>query len=108
MSREQRKGENESWFRARNEEFELRSLDRPGSDLSFEIVCECALEACEERLTIGYRAYESVRADATFFILVLGHSDASVERVVSATNTYEIVRKIGEAALVALIEDPRS
>ena len=39
--------------------------------------------------------------------MVDGHSDASIEQVVDSGDGYEIVEKLGEAALVAEVENPR-
>ena len=108
MTRDARRGQNEAWFRELNERLEERSLDEPSAETSFEIVCECALEECAERIVIDFGEYEEVRAHPTRFILVRGHRDPSIERMVARTRTYEVVEKIGVAAVVAEEEVPRS
>jgi hypothetical protein len=97
---------NESWFRSLNERLEERAVD-DGPARRFDIVCECAREECTARIGISVPGYEAVRSDATAFIVVPGHTDPSIERVVSANDAYAVVVKIGEAALVAEIENPR-
>jgi hypothetical protein len=97
---------NESLFRGLNERLEERAVER-GARSTFDIVCECAREECTERITIGIADYEAVRADATTFIVVPGHIEPDVERVVSSHDGYDVVAKIGEAAVVAEIENPR-
>jgi hypothetical protein len=46
-----------------------------------EFVCECADPGCVERLQATLDQYEEVRSDATTFMLVPGHEDTRVERV---------------------------
>ena len=97
---------NESLFRLVNERLEKRVADR-GPDAPFEIVCECAREDCTLRIPILIAEYEAVRSEATKFVVVRGHADPTVERVVDSNDGYEIVEKLGEAALVAEVENPR-
>jgi hypothetical protein len=97
---------NESLFRLLNERLEKRAADR-GPEATFEIVCECALEDCTLRIPILIAEYEAVRSEATKFVVVTGHADPTVERVVDSGNGHEIVEKLGEAALVAEVENPR-
>jgi hypothetical protein len=106
MTSELRRGMNESLFRLLNERLEKRAVER-GPDATFEIVCECAREDCTVRIPIMVAEYEAVRSEPTKFVIVAGHSDALVERVVDAGDGYEIVEKVGEAALVAEVENPR-
>lgn len=101
-----RRGMNESLFRLLNERLEKRAVE--GSrEATFEIVCECAREECTVRIPILVAEYEAVRSEPTKFVVVDGHSDASIEQVVDSGDGYEIVEKLGEAALVAEVENPR-
>lgn len=106
MTSELRRGMNESLFRLLNERLEQRAVER-GPEATFEIVCECAREECTVRIPILVAEYEVVRSEPTKFVVVAGHADASVERAVDAGDGYEIVEKLGEAALVAEVENPR-
>jgi hypothetical protein len=47
-----------------------------------EFVCECADAECVERIPAALNEYEEVRADGTHFLLVPGHENTQVERVV--------------------------
>jgi hypothetical protein len=47
-----------------------------------EFVCECADPSCAERVPATLAAYEGVRSEATHFLLVPGHEDTRIERVV--------------------------
>ncbi len=71
-------------------------------------VCECADPACTDRIEAPLDDYERVRADATHFLVVPGHEDTRVERVVRARRRYAIVEKFEEsvAGLVRRL-DPR-
>ena len=106
MNSELRRGMNESLFRLLNERLEERAADR-GPESTFEIVCECAREDCTLRIPILIAEYEAVRSEPTKFVVVTGHSDPAAERVVDESDAYEIVEKIGEAAIVAEVENPR-
>lgn len=106
MTAAARRAMNESWFRVLNERLESRAAER-GDDETFEIVCECAREDCTARIQISLGAYEAVRAEPTAFVVVEGHADPAIERVVEAGTGYEIVEKLGEAAAVATIQNPR-
>lgn len=107
VTREERRTQNEVWFREVNERLESRALERPGAAGSFEIVCECATEECTERIPIATAAYERVRARPTRFVLVIGHEDPSLERVVEVASGYQVVQKVGPAAAIADAANPR-
>jgi hypothetical protein len=47
-----------------------------------QFVCECADPECTERVPATLDEYEQVREDGTHFLLVPGHEDERVERVV--------------------------
>jgi hypothetical protein len=108
VNRERRLGQNEVWFRGVNERLERRALgQRPGEE-AFEIVCECDREECTVRIPVSYPDYESVRATGTQFIVAPGHADLSLERIVLRTDAFEVVAKLGDAAVVASEDDPRT
>jgi hypothetical protein len=106
-SNRSRRGRNETRFRELNEALEYESLRERDAGAAFEIVCECAREECSEMIEITFIAYEAVRAQPTLFVLVHDHLDTELEQLVSRTDGYDVVGKIGDAALVAFIEDPR-
>jgi hypothetical protein len=97
-----RRAENEAAFRALNERLEDRVLARNGSsDTEMLIVCECSREDCTERISLSVGEYELVRSRSRLFIVVSGHADPQIERVVLRHESHEIVEKAGEAGLVA-------
>ena len=106
-SSDERKGENEAFFRELNERLEQRAAEKQAASDAFEIVCECSLETCTQRLSVTFAEYESVREDETRFVVAVGHADPRIERIVSATVGYDVVEKLGVAAEVAAERDPR-
>src|ERR1700730_6290838 len=93
-------GANEDEFRRLNERLEDRARSTiSGSD--FEIVCECDREECNARISISFSEYEGVRAGPKTFIVVPGHTDPGCERIVSATDRYQVIEKFGAAGAVA-------
>jgi hypothetical protein len=97
-ARQKRMAANEAFFRALNERLEELT---PDSELSV-VVCECADEDCAQRLTLTHAEYEAVRADATQFVIAHGHFVPEIEIVVYRTDRFEVVRKLGAGAQVAI------
>jgi hypothetical protein len=107
VSREERLAKNESLFREVNEriaEAAKRTLVLPDA----EFLCECGRPDCLERIVVELDAYEEIRSYPDRFILVLGHEQPEVDRVVASGDDYLVVEKIGEAGEVAEELDPRS
>ena len=61
-----------------------------------DFVCECADPDCAHRVRTSLEEYERVRADGTHFLLVPGHEEPSVERVIAHAPGYWIVEKFSE------------
>jgi hypothetical protein len=72
-----------------------------------EYLCECDRPDCYERVKASREEYESVRADATHFIVLAGHEDRRVERVIFSTKRFLVVEKQGAAARDAEGTNPR-
>jgi hypothetical protein len=111
-AREERVARNETLFREFNERvedmaegFDLRS---EGDSMRIGFVCECGDLDCLERLELTRAAYEEVRSDPKRFVVVPGHEDMKIARVVAREGGYLVVEKIDEAAEVAIEHDPRS
>lgn len=79
----------EALFRNVNERI-AESAERFDSD-NTEFVCECADQACTDRVEATLDEYQKVRADATRFLLRPGHEDTRVERVVERRGTRHAV-----------------
>jgi hypothetical protein len=106
-TRSERQGRNESLFREVNERIaEVNQTFQVGGRTEF--LCECSREECKEPVSISLEEYEQVRQSPTRFIVLPGHEDESVERVVEANDRYVIVEKVGDAAEEAEDLDARS
>ncbi len=106
MTSDAGKGANEDEFRRVNERLEDRAKATAAAG-AFEVVCECDREECNARIAISFSEYERVRATPRTFIVVPGHADLSCERVVTATDRYQVIEKFGAAGAVAEVRDPR-
>jgi hypothetical protein len=105
---DERKAENEGFFRELNERLERNALDRePGSRRGFQAVCECSLEECTVRLPVSFAEYERVRAESRHFIVARGHTDQRVETILRSLAGCDVVEKLGSAGQVAQRLDPR-
>ena len=98
---------NEELFRNVNERIEEISFSVPRDEPLLEFLCECDRSGCEERIQAARAEYESVRAVPTHFIVLPGHEDPRIERIVSSTDRFTVVEKQGEAAEDAERSDPR-
>ena len=92
------RGMNESLFRRPQRAARETGGRKRSPEETFEIVCECAREDCTVRIPILVGEYEAVRSEPTTFVVVEGHADPAIERVVDSATGYEIVEKLGEAA----------
>jgi hypothetical protein len=99
---------NEELFRKVNERIEDISANVARDDETMEFLCECGRPSCYERVKATRDEYESVRALSPQFIVLPGHDDPTVERVVFSTERFFVVEKQGLAAQDAKESDPRS
>jgi hypothetical protein len=93
--RQLRAAQNELVFRAVNEQI-VKMTDRFRKQLSdIDIVCECANASCVGTIRINADEFTKIeRANGTFLVLP-GHEDESVERVVERLHSYVLVWKPG-------------
>ena len=93
-------------FREVNEQ--IAKLGGDWSDPGMSLfLCECSNPACAAALEITPEEYEQVRADSTRFVVLTGHQQPDVERVVTGNDRYLVVEKFGVAGEVARSTDPR-
>ena len=73
-------------------------------------ICECANQACVERLALTHEEYENVRSDGKRFAVAAddAHVFPEVEHVVERHERYWVVEKMGVAAALAEKVDPRA
>jgi hypothetical protein len=106
--REVRIAHTEALFRDVNERI-AESAERFEADEAM-FVCECADQACTERVGATLEKYEQVRAHLDRFLLVRGHEDTSVERVVAQPRPrVAIVKKFNDVVARTVRRlDPRT
>jgi hypothetical protein len=59
-----------------------------------EFLCECGHVECVEHIELTREEYEEVRAEPTHFVLMPGHENGSVERVIAETKRFVVVEKL--------------
>jgi len=108
MSEEEiRIGRTEALFRDVNERI-AESAQRFEADQT-QFVCECADPSCADRIELSLDDYERVREDATHFVLIEGHVDERVERVIAKRRKYSIVEKFNSVVRKTVVSlDPRA
>lgn len=80
MDSKLKRAQTEALFRDVNERI-AESAERFGSETA-EFVCECADPSCTHRIETTLDQYQAVRDDATHFLVVPGHEDTEIERVI--------------------------
>ena len=72
-------------------------------------VCECASQACSERIEVMLPEYDEVRANPMRFLVAPSddHVLPEIEKVVAKAEGYWVVEKEGMAAKLATKVDPR-
>lgn len=92
----ERAARNEEAFRAINARID-EGAQQHGVDSPLPFHCECDDAGCVEKIDIRPSEYERIVAQRYHFVLIPGHEDASVERVVERCEAYTVAEKIGEA-----------
>jgi hypothetical protein len=98
---------NEALFREVNERIEDVGTTLLPDDQPMEFLCECDDRDCVEKVSATRAEYEAIRAVGTHFVVLPGHEDPGVERVVQKHERFLVVEKQGEAAQEAEQSDPR-
>jgi hypothetical protein len=92
----QRAARNEEVFRDVNEQIEQGGeLHGVASPMRFH--CECDRETCFEQVELRPDEYRQVVERRYCFVIIPGHDDPRVERLVEEYETHCVVEKIGEA-----------
>ena len=106
MNELERRATTEALFRDVNERI-AESAERFDAEET-DFVCECADADCTHRLTASLAEYEEVRDDPTTFLLVPGHEQHDIERVVSDRGRFHVVEKLHDAVRRTVIRlNPR-
>ncbi|HEY6583378.1 MAG TPA: hypothetical protein VIZ29_00895 [Gaiellaceae bacterium] len=98
-----RAARNQTLFREVNER--VKDVNEPFGDAVAppDWVCECADPTCIEKITMSMEDYEALRSDPRHFAVAPHESHVffEVEGVVTRTERYWIVEKVGTAGAVA-------
>jgi hypothetical protein len=101
----QRRALNEALIRDVNERISETAEPFVGTT---EFVCECADPSCTERVSATLAEYETVRQDPTTFLLVPGHDQPDIERVIAERGRFHVVEKVQDAVRRTVVRlDPR-
>jgi hypothetical protein len=106
----ERRAKNEALFREVNERIEELSRRAGIADddsLLPGFVCECSREDCTELLETTYQEYEAVRAHPRRFLVLPGHEDLEVDRVIERHKDSLVVEKRDDVNEIAIAHDPR-
>ena len=68
--------------------------------------CECHRAECGASFQVTIEAYEAVRADGRRFLVAPGHQ-TSDESIISTSDTYSVIEKMGDQGFIADSLDPR-
>jgi hypothetical protein len=101
------KAENEARFRHLNEQT-AEELERSSTVWSSPatFVCECGSADCAQTIELTLDQYRDVRESPVRFVVVPGHENLEVERIVVSNDAHFVVEKIGEAAAAARELEP--
>ncbi|HZQ90098.1 MAG TPA: hypothetical protein VFA42_08810, partial [Gaiellaceae bacterium] len=69
-------------------------------------VCECSRLGCARQVRAWLHEYASVRAHPRRFLVAHGHIDPDYERIVTRTDRYLVIEKLGLAGEIADDEAP--
>jgi hypothetical protein len=96
--RNERAARNEAMFRTVNRELEQATREAgggPGDQL--EVLCECGDEGCSAMVTLTLSEYEEIHRQPDRFVVLPGHENPEIERVMARKDRYLVVDKFGEA-----------
>ena len=92
----ERAARNEEVFRGVNERIEAGAEQhRVAASLPFH--CECDDSGCMETIEIPPARYAEIVRERYHFVVLPGHEDPRIERIVETEDDFHVVEKIGEA-----------
>jgi hypothetical protein len=100
--RDARIAKNETVLRATNREME-RADQAEGATLGqpIDVLCECGRQGCSGVIEMTVVDYDAVHSQADRFVVLRGHENTGIEKVVEERAGYLVVDKIGEAEDIA-------
>jgi hypothetical protein len=91
-----RAARNEELFRDVNERIEEGAAQHAVS-ASLPFHCECGRASCLETIEIPPDRYAAIVRERYHFVLIPGHEEPRIERVVETEGAFLVVEKVGEA-----------
>ena len=88
----QRSMENEKRFARANARIGA-AADSIGHDGAVPFLCECSDLRCTQIIHLSLESYRAAKADGGAFMLLPGHDDENVERIVSEGDGFVLVKK---------------
>jgi hypothetical protein len=85
--------ENEERFAAANAKIKERALSLEINRNLIPFLCECSDVRCTQIIQLSIDSYEAAKARPAAFLLVAGHDDSRVERIIARTDGYVLVEK---------------
>ena len=85
--------ENEERFAAANAQIRDTALSLEINRSLVPFLCECSDVGCTQTIQVSLAAYDAARAQPGAFLLLAGHDDNRVERVIGRTDGYVLVEK---------------
>ena len=100
--RYERIAKNETVLRATNREME-RADQAEGATLGqlIDVLCECGRQGCGGVIAMTFADYDAVHSQADRFVVLRGHENTDIEKVVEERAGYLVVDKFGEAEDIA-------
>jgi hypothetical protein len=92
----ERAARNEEIFRSVNERIE-EGAEQHGVSGLLPFHCECGHAACVETIEITPGRYEAIRRERYRFVVVPGHEEPGIERILETEPEFLVVEKLGEA-----------
>lgn len=92
----ERAARNEETFRSVNSRID-EGARQHDIDAPLPFHCECDDVGCSTKIDIRPSEYERIVGHPYQFVLIPGHEDPHVERVIERHEEYVVVEKIGEA-----------
>ena len=92
----ERAARNEEVFRDVNKRIE-EGAEQHAVTAALPFHCECGRVSCVETIEIPPARYEAIVHERYHFVVIPGHEEERIERVVGRDSDFLVVEKIGEA-----------
>jgi hypothetical protein len=92
----ERAARNEEAFRSVNERIE-EGAEQHAVSGSLPFHCECGRASCVETIEIPPGRYAAIIREPYHFVVIPGHEEPTIERVLETEPEFLVVEKVGEA-----------